>query len=126
MLHPVIEMSSHDGHTLKNQKKSQGRMTPLPVSSGEGTGVVIGTMKAPAAPDDEDDSGGFDVIGFGVLVGWSPTGVMVVDSPLGSMVSIRVVAPVGIVIAPLASEYTVAPTELVVSIIRVEGSIVVT
>ena len=37
-------------------------MTPPSVGFGEGTGVVIGMMKATAAPEDEDEDGGFVVI----------------------------------------------------------------
>ena len=56
----------------------------------------------------------------------STKGVMVVDSPSGSTVSIGVVIPSGKVIAVLALEITVSPAESVVSTINSVGVIVVT
>ena len=57
MIQPPIEIPSHLGQRLKNQKKLQGTRTPPSIRFGEGTGVVTGMMTAPTAPDDDEDLG---------------------------------------------------------------------
>jgi hypothetical protein len=81
----------------------------------------IAVVRVPVSVSVDETSWIVEELSFAVAVG---TGVIVVDWPFGSVVSIGVEASLGIVTAPLALENTVSPAEFVVVMTIFEGVIV--
>jgi hypothetical protein len=102
---PNISVPFQSRQKSKNQKE-HGILVPLDVDSGAVTDVVTGINST--APDEDV------LLDVEVPEGKVGAGVIVVGAPLGSVVTISVVIPVGSVMTPSLFEMIVSPAESVV------------